>query len=176
MISDRRGQDNEMFSNIIAPHSRPQSIKVIFAHCFCPAASFFSFIFKQFSKMKRITALVYFSLFALGLSLPTFQPIDGELQGRADSPSYFAEYHECDPKQVEKINWAYEDALKLVDIPAQLNLAVQDSFSWCGAGICAAGTLEKRFFGEDIDSRPEAYELIQSKSLIQIPFFHRIAS
>ncbi|KAH0427967.1 hypothetical protein CcaCcLH18_09326 [Colletotrichum camelliae] len=111
--------------------------------------------------MRHLAALLGCSALATGLALPSLQLPNAELQERADNP--FAEYVGCSVPKKDIIDKAFEDAVRLVNIPAQLSLGHEFTFfdRPC-VGICSSGQLEDRIWGKGFDKNPEAFNLVQT--------------
>lgn len=119
--------------------------------------------------MRPSTLLLGCSLASTALALPTVPLSHADLVER-DGP-VFDGYIECSDKQTNVLNQAFDDAIRLVALPSQLSLNNPFTFfSNPCTGICSEGTLETRFWGKDIGTRPDEYSLIQSKFHTQICF------
>jgi hypothetical protein len=105
------------------------------------------------------------------IALPSSRREDGKLEKRADSP--FVGFDGCKPDQKTAIITAWGDAQKLATIPAEFNVGgnsgtvlLPDPFVNIGgfgcSGICKAGLLEERFWGNNIGQDPTVTAQIRS--------------
>ncbi|KAH7389216.1 hypothetical protein BKA64DRAFT_747802 [Cadophora sp. MPI-SDFR-AT-0126] len=111
--------------------------------------------------MRSSTVLLGGSILSTVFSLPTVLHPHEELFER--DGSVFDGYIECSEKQINTINQAFDDAIRLVALPSQLALNTPfTEFPNPCTGICSEGTLETRFWGKDIGKRPNDFSLIQT--------------
>ncbi|KAL2069318.1 hypothetical protein VTL71DRAFT_15656 [Oculimacula yallundae] len=111
--------------------------------------------------MRPSSLLLGGALTSTALALPTL-PFSATNLAERDGP-VFDDYTGCSEKQINTINQAFDDAIRLVALPSQLSLGRQ--FSWYESpcsGICSEGLLETRFWGKDIGKRPNEYSLIET--------------
>lgn len=87
---------------------------------------------------------------------------DHELAVREDPVGLgtpFTGFDRCTLEKNIHIRTAWDDVVKLVEKPSKFNLG---GGLFC-SGICSAGVLEKRIWGDDVSGNNDAIKLIRSK-------------